>query len=440
MRFTMGLLFVINAALLQGQVASTTGQPGKQAFILPNLLDQAVSAAPSGLQPVLRDAIQPRWVSLNASVATELSNLPNPTPASAIQYVWDRDSGTFQGTPQSFGPIISERAETVGKGKFLLGITNQNFSFDHLDKLDLRGFEVAYPLTIPLNSLIPGSTSGLTVQGLIVADAYINVHLNETTAHFTYGLTHWLDASYAFSIVSSSTTVRGGAVLRLPATGQSLTSLPTQNVQLSSTGLGDGILRLKANLSSHPSRTKMDGKPSEPQSRKIKFALGADFRLPFGDEFNYHGAGAYGVKPFVVVSMNNRVLSPHLNVGFLWNGKSYLASQYPTETRHLPGQLDYAIGFDAAMSRKVTVAVDFLDQMVISGQRTLLQPFTSTDGVSYSQISFEDRTHQEYSGSAGLKVQPKPHFVITANALFRLNDSGLRARIVPLVGMSYQFP
>jgi len=279
----------------------------------------------------------------------------------------------------------------------------------------------------------------VSLPGLIVANAYINVKVNQVTAHFTYGLTHWLDASYAFPIVTSSATIRGGAVLRELLTGQSLVALPTQLVQLSSTGPGDGIARFKANLLSRPTRGKTAGGTAVPQSRKLKVALALDFRLPTGDEFDYHGAGAFGVKPFLIASMTNKVVSPHLNAGFQWNGSSYLASQYPTDKRHLPGQLFYAAGFDAAMSPRLTVAFDFLDQMIISGQRTLLRPFETSDGSRYSAIYFDDITRHEYNASAGFKAKVLSAVVVTGNVLFRLNQTGLRARIAPLVGISYLF-
>jgi hypothetical protein len=407
--------------------------------VLPSLLDQAVAIAPPGLQPVLRQSIQPRWVALNSSVAVELSVLPNPSPASAIRYTWDPESGTLQASSQSLGPVLTERAETIGKHRYLFAVTNQNFSFDRLDKLDLRGFEVAYPLDIPGSAVSPLLPSSLTIPGLIVANAYINAQVNQTIAHLTFGVTHWLDVSYSLSMITSSVTIRGGATLREQITGSTVTSLPTQVVHLSSTGIGDGTLRIKANLLSQPVWHRNAAGVTLPQSRRFKFALAADFRLPTGDEFDYHGAGAFGFKPFLIASLTNKLISPHVNAGFQLNGSSYLASQYPTSKRRLPSQLFYAAGFDSAISRKTTVTFDVLDQMVISGQRTLLHPFKAIDGSQYSAIYFADSTRNEYNASAGFKTELVPGLVVTGNMMFRLNDAGLRSRIVPLVGISYQF-
>jgi hypothetical protein len=414
-------------------------QPGKLAFILPGVLDQALALSPAGLQPVIRQSIQPRWVSLNSSVATELSNLPNPSPASATLFTWDPASGTLQGSAQSLGPIVAERAETIGKNRFLFALTNQSYSFDRLDKLDLRGFEVAYPLDVPLSSILPGAPSSVSVPALIVANAYININVNQTTAYFTYGVTHWLDASYLLPIVTSSATVRGGATLRESLTGQSLVTLPTQLVQRSSTGPGDAVIRFKANLLSRPIQPKGAGGSLEQKSRKFKVALALEFRLPTGDEFDYHGAGAFGVKPFLIASLTNRVVSPHVNTGFQWNGSSYLASQYPTEKRHLPGQFFYAAGFDKTLSPRMTVSFDVLDQVIISGQRTLLRSFETADRSRYSAIYFDDLTRQEFNASTGFKAKVVSSLVVTGNVMFRLNQAGLRARIVPFLGVSCVF-
>ena len=43
--------------------------------------------------------------------------------------------------------------------------------------------------------------------------------------------------------------------------------------------------------------------------------------------------------------------------------------------------------------------------------------------------------------SGGIKLKPLPskNLIVTGNALVRLNNSGLRSAVVPLVGVSYTF-
>jgi hypothetical protein len=71
----------------------------------------------------------------------------------------------------------------------------------------------------------------------------------------------------------------------------------------------------------------------------LDLAGATDVRLPTGDELNYHGAGAYGVKPFVVLSTTTPLFSAHLNAGYQWNGSSFLASPAADRKQQLPSQL-----------------------------------------------------------------------------------------------------
>jgi hypothetical protein len=87
----------------------------------------------------------------------------------------------------------------------------------------------------------------------------------------------------------------------------------------------------------------------------------------------------------------------------------------------------------------MTVAFDLLDQTIISGQRTLLRPLNTRDGNQYSAISFDDFTRSEYNASAGFKTELIPRVVVAGNLMFRLNQTGLRARVVPMFGVSYLF-
>lgn len=41
--------------------------------------------------------------------------------------------------------------------------------------------------------------------------------------------------------------------------------------------------------------------------------------------------------------------------------------------------------------------------------------------------------------SVGLKANPVGHLLVSLNGLIKLNDGGVRARVVPLIGLSYSF-
>ena len=113
---------------------------------------------------------------------------------------------------------------------------------------------------------------------------------------------------------------------------------------LSASGIGDIIVRLKNRVYSGGSG----------------LAWGMDLRLPTGDAENLLGSGALGLKPFVAVSFNNEVVSPHFNLGYQWNGKSILAGDVLAgEKAELPDQLVYAVGLDIGVSARVTAGVRY---------------------------------------------------------------------------------
>src|SRR5207249_9096225 len=123
--------------------------------------------------------------------------------------------------------------------------TYQRYSFDRLDDLDLRSFELGIPLTVPASALNPILRGD--INGLVEAQTSIFITISQATAHVTYGLTHDTDISLALPIVSSSIALRSGATF-LNSMGQPLFAFPTVWVEGASTGLGDCIARIKHRL------------------------------------------------------------------------------------------------------------------------------------------------------------------------------------------------
>ena len=65
---------------------------------------------------------------------------------------------------------------------------------------------------------------------------------------------------------------------------------------------------------------------------KALLATGLDARMPTGDEYNFLGAGSFGARPFLAVSMRRGNFSPHANFAYQWNGNSILAGNFQTGT------------------------------------------------------------------------------------------------------------
>ena len=167
-------------------------------------------------------------------------------------------------------------------------------------------------------------------------------------------------------------------------------------------------------------------------------------RLPTGDAENFLGSGTFGIKPFVTFTRNGR-LSPHLNVGYQFNGNSELVVDNAGAETRLPDRLIYSGGADWGISKRLTVAADVLEQRVISGRRAALLSNPSISNGSgttvtvASVISTSTDSYNRTDGSIGFKLKPFGNLLLTSNLLVKLDRAGLRQRLAPLVGLSLTF-
>jgi len=84
----------------------------------------------------------------------------------------------------------------------------------------------------------------------------------------------------------------------------------------------------------------------------------------------------------------------------------------------------------------MTFAADFFGERV-TADRVMSKWFIAADGLPYPTIAFQKQSYEVMSGSAGFKINPGGNFIVTVNALFRLNHTGLRSKVAPLIGLSY---
>ena len=77
-------------------------------------------------------------------------------------------------------------------------------------------------------------------------------------------------------------------------------------------------------------------------------AAGVDVRLPTGDAADLLGTGSTQVKGFLIASGGKSRFSPHVNAGYTFTGDSDTLGV-------LPDEINYAAGFDAALSSRLTL-------------------------------------------------------------------------------------
>lgn len=415
----------------------------------------------------LTDSLRP----VESSVARQSALLPLASPSSGITFSWDPGTRTFLSSTDSFGPILGERADTIGRHRVFLGFSYQYFNFDTLDGVNLKKIPVLLTqpddattfngnptcsVNAPANSPTLSNTGDCGfIRDVIKTTNRLDLRIQQFTTFITFGLTNRIDVSVAIPIESVRLQVSSDAtIVRNDSPSRFFHAFPShtgclavclQNLFSDSgtaSGISDITLRVKG--------TAWKGE-------RAALALGVDVRVPTGDQLNFLGAGAAGVRPFVVWSYRSRI-APHILVGYETNGSSLIGGDLSSGTKdRLPSQLTYSAGSDIWLTKWATAAFDVVGQQVFQARRSSIvtthdlgQCQNSADAKcdpavapgpqnSYQTLSQSTEAYNISNASLGLKVKPFSNLLITGNVLIKLNNGGLRANYVPLLGISYTF-
>jgi hypothetical protein len=377
-------------------------------------------------------AFQSNFTQFNIALAGQLTSLPLPSPAAGFTYSFDPSTGTFKRSTQSFGPILTERAETIGRGRMSLGYNYQYFSFDGVEGVDLS----RVPAVFTHDDFELGGGRADVVTTINAVEATVG----QMTGLFTYGVTDRIDLSIAVPVVRTTLRVVSNATIQRIGTGDALNVHFFRNPDLpggygsdrefssrgQASGLGDIILRAKGTVFREGHRG---------------LALGVDLRLPSGDEEDLLGTGAMGVKTFAALSFLYGRFSPHANLAYHWNGSSILAGDLSLGTKaDLPDQFSFAGGADYGLNERVTLAFDVLGRRVIDSPRLVRRTFEAAGpatSVSFDDIAFEHESFTGFDGAAGIKVNVGRRVLINFNLRFKLSENGLTDRVTPLIGFEY---
>lgn len=367
----------------------------------------------------------------NSAIATQVSQLPLASSSSGVVVVYKA------GVPEIYnnlGPILTDRAQTVGRHKLFLGASASQFVFTSIDGISLKSVPFTYEAT---------ATDPTT--GAILSDTYttestnIRFTLDQLVFVGTFGLTNRLDFSVIvpYERVSIGAETFNSEAYILNANNDLVLgpySIASTFVPGYARGFGDVTFNVKGELW---------------RGEHTTFSAGLNLRTPTGDDMNYLGSGAFGINPYVTVSYLRKV-SPHAKIGYQWNTATELNN--PTLTaggnESLPGGFQYDVGADWAWLRHLTVAGDLLGSQYLNaptlapGTTPLPTPLTNPPTPSTVNLPTVTTANTSYTindVSGGLKWNPYRDLVLSGNALYQIDNNGLRSRIVPLVGVSYKF-
>ncbi len=361
---------------------------------------------------------------LTDAIAVNASNLP--LSASGSGQTFKFVGGLPVKTSASFGPVFGERAQTVGKGRFVVGANLSGINFN-----SLRG--------VPLDKLIlnfthqdvpgvgrPGLGDPEKENDIIQVRLQLYVNLLVSTFFATYGLGDQVDLSIAVPLVHTSMQGRSDAQIYPfggPTAVHFFTGTPDNPGLTASaatfgshTGLGDIALRAKANLR---------------RDERFGLSLMADARLPTGSEEDLSGAGHLALRGMAIASGRFGDFSPHLNAGYLWRG-----GRQRNDALLLTG------GFDQPVSGWATLAVDVISEWQM-GRSGLQLPgtvfFQYPFARSVEPTNIPDMRDHRVNGSLGFKFRTPGGPILVTNALVPLRRGGLQASVVWTLGLDLNF-
>ena len=369
---------------------------------------------------------------LTNSIGSSVANVPVSATSGGSTFSFE--GGVPVRTSTSAGPVFGERAQTLGRGRVLAGLSRTGVSFKTLRGVELDGLRFTFTHANSdfegCDSIAGGDCSLLGVPLLenetIDLDLDLDVRLTVTTFLLTYGLSDRIDVGAVLPLVS--TEIEGTSRAQInpfgppPAvhffggTPDDPVLTASRFVRGSSTGVGDVVGRVKINL-----------------RRGDPLAVGvlADVRFPTGSEHDLLGSGAFAARGIAILSARFGDFSPHANLGYLYRGGEF-------ETDAVLGTL----GFDHLLAPWATLAMDLISQLQV-GESPLQVPDPVVIQSPYVRTVtpsiIPDRRDDIVDGSVGLKLTTAPGLTVVANGEWPLNRGGLRPDIIWTVGLEYNF-
>src|SRR5215210_3176008 len=159
-------------------------------------------------------AFQSDFRLVNIALTSQLAAIPLPSPASGFTYRFDPSTGTFQRSTRSFGPIVADRGETIGKRRMAFGFSYQFFSFDHLDGVPL--------VSIPAVFTHDNFQTGGGRSDVVATTNTITATFSQFNGALTYGISDRFDISVAVPIVRTKLSVLSNATIHRVGTGSNV--------------------------------------------------------------------------------------------------------------------------------------------------------------------------------------------------------------------------
>jgi hypothetical protein len=330
----------------------------------------------------------------------------------------------------SAGPIFAERAQTLGTGHALVGISRTGFRFATLRGVDMHDLQLTFThqnVDFPnCDTQFNGDCTKYGIPG-VENDAMdfrlsMDLDVRVTSAYVTYGVTDRLDVGIVLPIVqadfrgeSNAQIVPFGGTTSLhffAGTPDNPVLTASRQSLGSSAGLGDVALRAKLNVRDAP---------------EASVALLLDARFPTGSQDDLLGSGKFAGRALAIINSSFGDFSPHVNVGYL----------------HHAGKLQNdavlgTVGFDQRMAESFTLAADLVTELQVGDSKLQMPGIVTYDAPfrrTLNPTNIPGIRDDIVNGSFGFKIAPARRTIVVLNALFPLNRGGLRPNLVWTAGI-----
>ncbi len=348
-------------------------------------------------------------VTLFASLAAlEGSTAPYGTSTGGFTFTFDPQLGVWVRSARSFGPAFADRSLTIGKGKLSAGINWLRSSYGSVAGLDLDDGELQ-PVK---NSQGPaGLPEYSTLRLRLSSDAFVVFANLGVTNNFELGIAvpsirHSLEGQ--LGIFSGDTDITGGSI-RVPKTF--------------AIGIGDVAIRGKIRLL-----------PFEQGG----IAALVEVLLPTGEKDDLRGLGFTRTLVSGIWSRGGRV-SPHVNVGYeFWSDEARVSSRSDVVVKD---HFKYAFGLEFDVTPRATILMDLVGRRLRNGGRAGYQTFSGLfgPGSSLDALVALPEGLNVISFAPGIKWNVWRSVLVTGSILASLENDGLRARTIPVIGLDWAF-
>jgi hypothetical protein len=364
-----------------------------------------------------------------SAISGNIANFPLSSTVSSETFRFV--GGVPTPTSNSFGPIFSERAQTLGRGRFDVGFSYSSIRFNELRGTamdDLQLNFVHQNTDFPNCGTIFGgdcSLSGFPLWEHDVIELGLDLRIDAEIYAFnaTFGVLDWLDVGIAVPVVALS--IDGASRARIipsqvdePAHffgGSQASPIleATTTTRGSTSGIGDVAARTKVRF--------LDGEVTD-------LAMLGEVRLPTGRVEDFLGSGEASVRGLFIGSATLGDFSPHVNFGYVHRRGDLQSSS-----------VQLAAGFDQRLSDWSTFVIDLLGDFKTENSLSFPGPLTFDPPIvrTVERANIPNVRDDTLDAAIGMKVQTSGGVVLWGNALVSLNEGGMRSDIIATFGVQY---